>query len=78
MFNSATFKETGTSCRHLGLADSAFVQQPAPSDDHRCFLWNQRSRVDLEHQRAFCLTAANGSCPWLLFPPRRREARIPS
>ena len=51
------------SCPHLGLfADRASILT-APSEDHRCYVVQERQRISLEQQAAFCLTSAFEGCP---------------
>ncbi|HVA26132.1 MAG TPA: hypothetical protein VMW62_17295 [Chloroflexota bacterium] len=70
------------SCPHLGLSADPFTHQHLPSDDHRCYLWMQRDRIDLVHQKGFCLTTAHHKCPWLMVrhpnatPPLRRRLPV--
>ncbi|MDP2659574.1 MAG: hypothetical protein Q8R28_02435 [Dehalococcoidia bacterium] len=52
-------------CRHLGLADNPFEHGDALSDEHRCYLWMQRDRIDLDHQKGYCLSGRYRDCPWL-------------
>lgn len=52
-------------CPHLGLVDTRTFHHPAPSDNHRCYLWDQGDRIDLTHQKNFCLTDAYPYCPWI-------------
>ncbi|HEX6511384.1 MAG TPA: hypothetical protein VF157_03735, partial [Chloroflexota bacterium] len=46
-----------------------------------CYLWMQRDRIDLVHQKGFCLTTAHHKCPWLMMrrpdapPPLRQRVR---
>jgi hypothetical protein len=54
------------SCPHLGASADPFTHQHQPSEDHRCYLWMQRDRIDLAHQKGFCLTTAHHRCPWLM------------
>ncbi|MBI2940042.1 MAG: hypothetical protein HYY04_06340 [Chloroflexi bacterium] len=56
---------TRTACSHLGLENDPFAHHDEPSSEHRCYLWMQRDRIDLAHQRAFCLSGASARCPWL-------------
>ena len=51
------------SCPHLGSSTDPFSHTQQPSDDHRCYLWMQRDRIDLVHQKGFCLTTAHHRCP---------------
>ncbi len=53
------------SCPHLGLTDNRTSHHLAPSNDHRCYLWDQGDRIDLAHQKNFCLTDAYSYCPWI-------------
>lgn len=63
------------SCPHLGQSDDPFNHVSAPSDDHRCYLYMQRDRIDLLHQKSFCLSTAHYKCPWLMI--RRPDAPPP-
>lgn len=53
------------SCPYLGLEGdrTSFCREPSPR--HRCYLWMERSRIDLTHQARFCLTDSHAVCPWL-------------
>ncbi|TAK27610.1 MAG: hypothetical protein EPO21_23880 [Chloroflexota bacterium] len=53
------------SCPHIGLADDPFTHRDRPNEDHRCYLWMQRDRIDMSHQKGFCLSVAHQFCPWL-------------
>ncbi len=55
----------GTACRHLGLADNPFQHLEASAGEHRCYLWMQRDRIDLDHQKGYCLSGRFRDCPWL-------------
>ena len=48
------------SCPHLGSANDPFNHGPSAADDHRCYLYMQRDRIDLLHQKSFCLSTP----PW--------------
>lgn len=63
------------SCPHLGLASDPFNHGTGPADDHRCYLYMQRDRIDLLHQKSFCLSTAHHKCPWLMI--RRPDAPPP-
>jgi len=63
------------SCPHLGIASDPFSHENLPTDDHRCYLWMQRDRIDLVHQKGFCLSTAHHKCPWLMM--RRPDAPPP-
>ena len=63
------------SCPHLGVANDPFGHGDKPSDDHRCYLYMQRDRIDLVHQKGFCLSSAHHKCPWLMI--RRPDAPPP-
>lgn len=52
-------------CPHIGLSDDPLAHQDSPTEQHRCFLWEQRDRIDVSHQMGFCLSAAHRNCPWL-------------
>src|SRR5215208_1390641 len=62
-------KTPATECPHLGLATDPFARHPGASDEHRCYAQLVRERVDMGHQRRFCLASAHGSCPFLLLSP---------
>ncbi|MDA8216880.1 MAG: hypothetical protein M0Z94_04605 [Dehalococcoidales bacterium] len=53
------------SCPHLGLEGDQSSISLKPSPRHRCYLWMERSRIDLTHQARFCLTDSHSICPWL-------------
>ncbi|MBI2864291.1 MAG: tetratricopeptide repeat protein [Chloroflexi bacterium] len=61
-------------CPHLGLVDEPFIHRDEPSEEHRCYLWMQRDRIDLTHQKGFCLSSAHAHCPWLSIAPPEGEA----
>jgi len=63
------------SCPHLGSANDPFNHGPSAADDHRCYLYMQRDRIDLLHQKSFCLSTAHHNCPWLMI--RRPDAPPP-
>jgi hypothetical protein len=63
------------SCPHLGHASDPFAHGSNPSDEHRCYLYMQRDRIDLMHQKSFCLSTAHYKCPWLMI--RRPDAPPP-
>src|SRR3954453_2749043 len=54
------------SCPHLGIASDPFSHEDKPTEGHRCYLWMQRDRIDLVHQKGFCLSTAHHRCPWLM------------
>ncbi|MBI2863984.1 MAG: hypothetical protein HYX94_05430 [Chloroflexi bacterium] len=56
-------------CPHLGLLDEPFIHRDDPTEEHRCYLWMQRDRVDLTHQKGFCLSSAHTQCPWMSIAP---------
>src|SRR5215207_8485233 len=56
-------------CAHLGLSADPFARLPRASDEHRCYAQLVRERIDLGHQRRFCLASAHASCPFLLLSP---------
>ncbi|MBI4498705.1 MAG: hypothetical protein HY689_12495 [Chloroflexi bacterium] len=58
-----------SACPHLGMTDDPFAHRDAPSEEHRCYLWMQRDRIDLTHQKGFCLSPAHTYCPWLSIRP---------
>jgi hypothetical protein len=69
------------SCPHLGMANDPFSHGVGPADEHRCYLYMQRDRIDLLHQKSFCLSPAHHKCPWLMIrrpdapPPLRQRLR---
>lgn len=69
------------SCPHLGHAADPFTHGNGPADEHRCYLYMQRDRIDLLHQKSFCLSTAHHKCPWLMIrrpdapPPLRQRLR---
>ncbi|HLB13274.1 MAG TPA: tetratricopeptide repeat protein [Dehalococcoidia bacterium] len=54
-----------TVCRHLGLAQDPFQRQDIAAEEHRCYLWMQRDRIDVDHQNGYCLSIYHRNCPWL-------------
>ncbi|HYY90000.1 MAG TPA: hypothetical protein VFA49_14480, partial [Chloroflexota bacterium] len=52
-------------CPHLGLASDPFKHYPGANEEHRCYASLGRERVDLAHQRRFCLASSYGRCPFL-------------
>ncbi len=54
-----------TACRHLGTANDPFQRLEGPTEEHRCYLWMQRDRIDLDHQQGYCLSGHHRNCPWL-------------
>jgi hypothetical protein len=63
-------------CPHLGLAGDPFVHRDQPAEEHRCYVYLQRDRVDLTHQRSFCLSGAYRRCPWLAIRPSSAEVPL--
>lgn len=62
----STIKERDKNiCVHLGLADNPFDYSREPHESHRCYLYMQRERIDLDHQADFCLSELHAKCPWL-------------
>src|SRR5438067_100174 len=59
-----------TQCAHLGLAADPLNRGQHANDEHRCYFGLGRERIDLAHQRRFCLTAAHDRCPFLLVNAR--------
>ncbi len=53
-------------CPHLGMATDPFSRDTRASDEHRCYASMARERIDLSHQRQFCLTSTHNRCPFLL------------
>lgn len=62
---SPTQERDKSICPHLGLADNPFDYSHEANDGHRCYLWMQRDRVDVDHQTGFCLSELHVKCPWL-------------
>src|SRR6266571_9441787 len=62
-------KAAATECPHLGLAADPFGSHPRASDEHRCYAHLGRERIDLGHQRRFCLASAHARCPFLMVSP---------
>jgi hypothetical protein len=58
-------KPQADKCPHLGSADDPLSRQPRASDEHRCYAGAGRERIDLDHQRRFCLGSSYASCPFL-------------
>jgi hypothetical protein len=52
-------------CPHLGLATDPFKHYPGANEDHRCYANMGRERIDLAHQRRFCLASCYSRCPFL-------------
>ena len=52
-------------CPHLGLAGDPFKHYPNANEQHRCYANLGRERIDLGHQRRFCLTSCYSRCPFL-------------
>jgi len=63
-------REPAPQCAHLGRAEDPFTRGAHASDEHRCYAHMQRERIDLGHQKRFCLTSAHGTCPFLLVNAR--------
>lgn len=61
----ASSQPLNPACRHLGTAADPFNRVEAPTEEHRCYLWMQRDRIDLDHQEGYCLSGAHRNCPWL-------------
>lgn len=51
-------------CPHLGCATDGTSPLDVPSDDHRCYAYGHQDRVDLAHQRHFCLGEGYARCPF--------------
>jgi len=47
------------------MANDPFQRQDSPTEEHRCYLWMQRDRIDLDHQRNYCLSSLYRDCPWV-------------
>ena len=56
-------------CPHLGSATEPLSHGGGPTPEHRCYLWMQGDRVDLAHQKNYCLSSEHASCPWLAMKP---------
>ena len=63
-------------CPHLGLAADPFNRGPHATDEHRCYAQLGRERIDLAHQRRFCLTSAHPACPFLLVSSRAEQPTL--
>jgi hypothetical protein len=63
-------RETAAQCPHLGLAEDPFKRGAHAAEEHRCYAHLGRERIDLGHQKRFCLTSAHGTCPFLLVNAR--------
>jgi hypothetical protein len=50
-------------CEHLGMKDDPRTSLAYPSVWNHCYLANPPETVRLEHQRAYCLSAAHVQCP---------------
>lgn len=53
-------------CPHLGFATNPFDHHNGATDEHRCYASLARERIDLGHQRQFCLASTYNRCPFLL------------
>jgi len=69
-------RKSEAQCPHLGLAEDPFDRGQHASDEHRCYAQLARERIDLAHQRRFCLTAAHGACPFLLVSARAERPAL--
>lgn len=64
-------------CPHLGMAADPFVKDESPTEEHRCYVYMQRDRIDLAHQKRFCLDGSSYQrCPFITIRPAV-EARQP-
>jgi hypothetical protein len=52
-------------CPHLGLRSDPLTHAAGASDEHRCYAGLGQERIDLSHQRRFCLAACHTRCPFL-------------
>jgi hypothetical protein len=69
-------KTRAAACIHLGLATDPVKRLEQASDEHRCYVGAGQERVDLDHQRRFCLASSYMGCPFLAVSkvqPRRME-----
>jgi hypothetical protein len=58
-------------CPHLGLTSDPFKHYPGANEEHRCYVSLGRERIDLAHQRRFCLASSYSRCPFLLVTAQR-------
>lgn len=66
-------------CPYLGLLQDPAQRRDEPSAEHCCYHLEQQDRIDLAHQRLFCLTADHRICPWLMWrDPKKSRAMEPS
>lgn len=65
-------------CPHLGLANDPFARHEVLTEEHRCYVYLQRDRVDLAHQRIFCLSGRYRRCPWLAIRPSNAAVPLPA
>ena len=63
-------------CPHLGLAADPFKHYPNANEQHRCYANLGRERIDLGHQRRFCLASCYSRCPFLTVQETGRLERI--
>ena len=59
--------ESQLACPHLGLQHDPGQHHDEPSLEHHCYHLGQGDRIDLAHQRVFCLTADHRACPWQMW-----------
>ena len=61
---------TTTPCPHLGLSYDRSLLRTEPDEEHRCYAQLPPAAIDVEHQRAFCLTSEHVNCPFFIHPNR--------
>ena len=69
----AVGREPAAQCAHLGYVDDPFERGPHATNEHRCFAHMGKDRIDLAHQKRFCLTSAHATCPFLLVNAREQQ-----
>jgi hypothetical protein len=61
-------------CPYLGLLHDPTQHRDEPTAEHCCCHLGQQDRIDLAHQRVFCLTADHRICPWLMWRDPKKRA----
>lgn len=51
-------------CYYLGLEEDRHSHSSTPTDRHRCYLWGEGVRLDLDLQDRYCLSDIHSKCPW--------------
>lgn len=64
---SQTLQQEREACRHLGLAEDSTTHFLTPTERHRCYLWQEGVRTDLNLQDRYCLSSMHTNCPWVSF-----------